>query len=893
MEEYEMNPFANMLLQHQNTELKEETLNYNIPHTTNEIYNEDSVINFQNSQEENLLIKQEPVTNFDLNNEGNSEVKTNDSVVLDDIQIYQNLKNKNDETYNEISIVPKENQLPKKKGRPKGTPNKRNIPKSKPSMKKSPAASSDRLPRMNPNVHKKGLSAEDSEELKKLDSFFQLGVCFKIAPELDQCKECFKRTEIKRPKRHRRQEVKGEVDCRFYQFRKLRYNGDKIEVFGFLHPETDPIEVDKNVWLVNSEKSKKSKNLSAQNARLILTHVGDELCNLIENEKIYLQKYKSEEKEIIWKRLIVGVVEICDLCSTTLFNFHFICTKCGLSLCVDCVTEYGERDFEISCSNKSRDTHSFNDLSLTQIIVGDCMEKLQKQLHDSCKLWNVKHDCTCKSYESTSIEQATKNLVKNLIYEMETGKSVIGRELPHQNCTIDVDFKKIEIEKPEPIEDINEAFDDYFNKTKTNTNRQKYCKPIKHYTSLKKENVISISRSMCQTFSNILYPDVPHKWLCENKLLRLLEPLHPGNESFFHGQWQRGQPVIISNILDHLQKDLWIPQAFSTEFGHERSDFINCMNGNLVLNREISSFWDGFENVEKRLKDNEGKAMLLKLKDWPPDSDFKNIMPSRFNDIMKNLPLNAYTNRTGDLNIVKYLPNCFLHPDLGPKGYFAYGSPFFLKEGTTNLHLDVSDAVNVMCYVGFPRDKNITIDEYVEQGFKAILEADCDISNINRVIKDGEIPGAIWHIYEACDADRIRDFLLNIAQERGFKVEENHDVIHDQNWYLDGMLRARLYKEYGVRGYAIVQCLGDCIILPAGTPHQVRNIYSCIKIAEDFVSPQQVAHCLHLSNEFRKLTKTHTNNEEKLNIKNVAYHSCKEALAALANLANKKNSYYK
>lgn len=160
-----------------------------------------------------------------------------------------------------------------------------------------------------------------------------------------------------------------------------------------------------------------------------------------------------------------------------------------------------------------------------------------------------------------------------------------------------------------------------------------------------------------------------------------------------------------------------------------------------------------------------------------------------------------------------------------------------------------------MVYIGIPRDRKITVDEYLKQGLAAIQESDSDIANVNRVIEDGEVPGAIWHIFEACDADRIRDFLLKIAQERGFEVAQGHDTIHDQNWYLDGELRSRLFEEYGVKGYAIVQCLGDCIILPAGTPHQVRNIFSCIKIAEDFVSPQQVAHCLHLSNQFRKLTK--------------------------------------
>jgi [histone H3]-dimethyl-L-lysine9 demethylase len=239
---------------------------------------------------------------------------------------------------------------------------------------------------------------------------------------------------------------------------------------------------------------------------------------------------------------------------------------------------------------------------------------------------------------------------------------VTGRELPHKSATIEVDLKSI----GESIEenDYDDDFDEF-----SNSNHEKiHCKPVRHHNIDGKENVFSISRSMSQPTSAMFYKNVPHRWVCENKLLRLLDPLHPENEAFFHEQWQRGQPVLISNLLDHFQRDLWLPQAFSAEFGHNQSDFINCMTGNLVRNREISSFWDGFEAVDKRLMDNDGNTMLLKLKDWPPDSDFKNIMPSRFDDIMKNLPLNIYTNRAGDLNIVKYLPFNFLHPDLGPKG---------------------------------------------------------------------------------------------------------------------------------------------------------------------------------------------------------------------------------
>lgn len=111
---------------------------------------------------------------------------------------------------------------------------------------------------------------------------------------------------------------------------------------------------------------------------------------------------------------------------------------------------------------------------------------------------------------------------------------------------------------------------------------------------------------------------------------------------------------------------------------------------------------------------------------------------TRFEDLMENLPLPEYTKRDGRLNLAARLPNFFVRPDLGPKMYNAYGErvclsvaemflyplPFSLllshhpswgffssgltssedrKVGTTNLHLDVSDAVNVMVYVGIPQ----------------------------------------------------------------------------------------------------------------------------------------------------------------------------------------------
>jgi len=67
--------------------------------------------------------------------------------------------------------------------------------------------------------------------------------------------------------------------------------------------------------------------------------------------------------------------------------------------------------------------------------------------------------------------------------------------------------------------------------------------------------------------------------------------------------------------------------------------------------------------------------------------------------------LAEYTHRVGTLNLASRLPGFLVPPDLGPKMYSAYGSALLPQTGSTNLHLDVSDAVNLMVYVGIPWDE--------------------------------------------------------------------------------------------------------------------------------------------------------------------------------------------
>ncbi|XP_054265577.1 lysine-specific demethylase 3A-like isoform X2 [Macrosteles quadrilineatus] len=806
-------------------------------------------------------------------------------------------------------------------------------------------------------------------QLKKTgESFLQDGPCFEVAPKLAKCREC-------RWTPHQRSRNQPNIFCRFYAFRRLRYtkNG-QLAIAGFSDPNRDATPDDLKLWLPQPEHP--PPDLDMDMSRFLLHQVGDQFCDLLQQEKEAISIHMSEDKTIAWKRVVQGVREMCDVCETTLFNFHWACGKCGFVVCIDCyksrkqgtVKMWGEpgRDRDdkswLLCTN--RQGHEQEKLMLTQIIAGDSLHQLGRKAHEARATWGIPMHCGCPLASASTVKPTNgfcKDILKSIQLKTEPVNGQIKTEKEEKTdeknsplnwladvalsnedkknscgesaCSSDSDDDKDGnystlrelLIRPGPksngsraasptsnntlpttnnsskskkshVDTLNEVISSVIehsvNKTEEDTATDKVATPqlkhfVRRYTWPQKSwrDPVPI-RIMTLTESEDLYPDLPHSWLCEGRLLRLLDPNHSGNYRIFQDQWKRGQPVIVSDVLKHLDKELWQPDSFIRDFGETKNDLINCMTGNVVPNQFMRKFWEGFDHVNKRLKDDKGNAMLLKLKDWPPGEDFAEMLPSRFTDLMKALPMGEYTQRTGRLNLASRLPDCFVRPDLGPKMYTAYGSALHPTKGTTNLHLDISDAVNVMVYVGIPKDAES--DDHIKEAYRAIDEACSDLLTRRRVRDKSELPGALWHIYSARDADKIRDLLNKVAIERGARLEPHHDPIHDQSWYLDAPLRERLYKEYAVEGYAIVQCLGDAIFIPAGAPHQVRNLHNCIKVAEDFVSPENVSHCFHLTQEFRELSDTHTNHEDKLQIKNIIYHAVKDSLSILTTKENYK-----
>ncbi|CAG8844590.1 7795_t:CDS:2, partial [Racocetra persica] len=165
----------------------------------------------------------------------------------------------------------------------------------------------------------------------------------------------------------------------------------------------------------------------------------------------------------------------------------------------------------------------------------------------------------------------------------------------------------------------------------------------------------------------------------------------------------------------------------------------------------VLTFFAGFSYSSQDEKGRD-RSPCLKIKDWPPNEDFAKAFPLHFNDFMFALPFKRYTHRNGSFNLSARLPPKTNPPDLGPKMYNAYGSTDEIGgKGTTNLHLDMTDAVNLMAYATPPEQRS----KYERQFLHA----------------------AVWDIYKMDDLPLLCKFLRKVAREREIVIDH---PIHDQ-----------------------------------------------------------------------------------------------------------------
>lgn len=141
----------------------------------------------------------------------------------------------------------------------------------------------------------------------------------------------------------------------FFSFLFRYTKNGLLAIAGFCDPSKDPLEDDKKLWM--PDESKPPTDLDMQQSRFLLAQVGDQFCDLLVQERDAIKEHISDgkinllifiyfhwllivsiciDKVVAWKRVVQGVREMCDVCETTLFNYHWACGKCGFVVCLDC-----------------------------------------------------------------------------------------------------------------------------------------------------------------------------------------------------------------------------------------------------------------------------------------------------------------------------------------------------------------------------------------------------------------------------------------------------------------------------------------------------------------------------------------------------------------------------
>ncbi len=167
------------------------------------------------------------------------------------------------------------------------------------------------------------------------ETFLQDGPCFEMGFDVSMCRMCRLVPDDER----REMMIKGvdedscDISCCFYGFRKLRATkAGQMTVKGYLNPKLDPTEKEMELW----ETGKTEPHVPPEKARHILGLIGDQFCDMVQQEYKCLSLNPNGSSGVVWKPAVKGVREMCDVCKTTLFNVHWTCDRCGMFICLDC-----------------------------------------------------------------------------------------------------------------------------------------------------------------------------------------------------------------------------------------------------------------------------------------------------------------------------------------------------------------------------------------------------------------------------------------------------------------------------------------------------------------------------------------------------------------------------
>ncbi|XP_076835102.1 putative JmjC domain-containing histone demethylation protein 2C [Brachyhypopomus gauderio] len=798
---------------------------------------------------------------------------------------------------------------------------------------------------------------KDWRKVKKLkqsgEAFLQDDSCAEIGANVQKCREC----RLDRSRKAQEPAI-SPVFCRFYYFRRLSYSKNGVvRVDGFSVAEESDEEAVR-VWMsgFEDEGSEERKEMEPDTAKYVLTLTGDKFCQLVKTENI-ASTWIKKDTQLMWKRAVRGVREMCDACEATLFNMHWACHKCGFVVCMDCYKgreRKSTRDKELYAWVRcvKNQPHDLKNLMPTQIVPEQVLEGLQSSMHSVRREYGIPAHCSCPGSNTLPHKLITTNGLSQLSQrtqcdpqrprgspqvpdQQKSAQDTANRTTPaERHAKLECDGMEAVVRKPSSPEQGSTlrdlltstagklrmgstgpgmAFAPVYSTASQTAQNTRMPNLLDDIIASVVENKIPASKMATLGVKQDLlaeekvgpameeakpdqilladpHANVPHDWIGSHRLLWLKDHRHLGNQRLFKENWTQEQPVLVSGLHRSLTPGLWMPELFCRDFSGLHGDLYNCRDGS-ITNTRVKEFWDGFEDVSKRPKTGKGDPAVYRLKDWPSGEEFLALMPSRYEDVMRTLPVPEYTGPNGTFNLASRLPSFFIRPDLGPRLCCAHGVTACPEQdfGTSNLHVEISDTMSILVYVGLAKGNGALS----KSGVLKLLESEALDESVRGRLRDpAEVPGALWHIFLSKDLQKIQDFLQTVSAEHTevdtegdgeaeAEMDSEADPLREGSWYLSPELRRRLLEEQGVESRTLLQFHGDAVIIPAGAVHQVMNLHSCIQVNVDFVSPEHAHNSYYLTQELRPL-KDQVNYEDKLQVKNIFYHSVKDAVATLS-----------
>ncbi|KAL4590421.1 hypothetical protein LXL04_003350 [Taraxacum kok-saghyz] len=521
----------------------------------------------------------------------------------------------------------------------------------------------------------------------------------------------------------------------------------------------------------------------------------------------------------------------CDCCKTSIFDLHKSCPSCHYDLCLQCCLELRDGN---SQGNKEEVIYEYEDPGPRYLhgeepfqvkkAAAALEERMKKQTHEWKSLDDGRIPCPPESMGGC-------------------GCGIL--ELMHIK-PLDTISKLLE--KTQKFLKMRELDDDMRDMSK------KWCS-----CSDGGDEQLRKASSRENSNDNYLY--------CPRAV-----DIQSGDLKHFQWHWSKGEPVIVSNVLETTLGLSWEPMVMWRAFrqiANTKHDqlldvsALNCLNW-CEVDINVRNFFTWY--TEGRY-DEKGWPQILKLKDWPPSSLFEERLPCHGVEFITSLPFKEYTHPCdGYLNLAVKLPAKSLKPDIGPKTYIAYGVHQELGRGdsVTKLHCDMSDVVNVLTHTTSvtPDSDQLKRINNMKKKHKAQDQRELKVDNSKDATSEQVIGlkkekvepgnnhveskvkrnsyrcscvdgfdlkggGALWDVFRREDTPKLEEYLKRHFKE--FRhvycrpLQQVIHPIHDQSFYLTMEHKRKLKEEFGIEAWSFVQKLGDAVFIPAGCPHQVRN----------------------------------------------------------------------